>query len=212
MRALAPHQGSDGASSLLRFLTLNRERPADWDSLWYAWQTWTGTAIPAPRLNLLVALALVGLLAGIAAVVLTVPRRPRVASVLFLVVVAFLLTNKVYSPQYSLWLLPLAVLARPRWGALLAWQAAECLVLASRFYYFVGGVSDPGTGVPVSWFLGAVVLRDSLLVLLCVLVLRDMYRPEHDAVRDGGVDDPAGGILDDLPEPVRTPRHAAATA
>ena len=33
----------------------------------------------------------------------------------FLIVVAFTLTNKVYSPQYSLWLVPLAVMARPRW-------------------------------------------------------------------------------------------------
>ena len=40
-------------------------------------------------------------------------------------VAAFLLTNKVYSPQYVLWLLPLAVLARPRWRDFLIWQAGE---------------------------------------------------------------------------------------
>ena len=38
-------------------------------------------------------------------------------------VAGFLLLNKVWSPQYSLWLLPLAVLARPRWRSLLLWQA-----------------------------------------------------------------------------------------
>ena len=45
---------------------------------------------------------------------LVADRRPRLPQLAFLVVAAFLLTNKVYSPQYVLWLLPLAVLARPR--------------------------------------------------------------------------------------------------
>ena len=35
------------------------------------------------------------------------PRRPRFGAMAFLVIAAFLLTNKVYSPQYVLWLLPL---------------------------------------------------------------------------------------------------------
>ena len=43
----------------------------------------------------------------------------------FLVVAAFLLVNKVYSPQYVLWLLPLAVMARPRWIDQAIWQTAE---------------------------------------------------------------------------------------
>ena len=45
------------------------------------------------------------------------PRRRASPSSAFLVVAGFLLVNKVYSPQYVLWLLPLAVLARPRAGA-----------------------------------------------------------------------------------------------
>ena len=49
---------------------------------------------------------------------------------MFLVVVAFLIVNKVYSPQYVIWLLPLAALARPRWRDLLIWQACEI------FYFF----------------------------------------------------------------------------
>ena len=61
---------------------------------------------------------------------LLAPRRPRLPQLLFLVVVAFLLVNKVYSPQYVLWLLPLAALARPRWRDLLIWQACEI------FYFF----------------------------------------------------------------------------
>ena len=62
---------------------------------------------------------------AIAVLALAAERRPRLPQLVFLVVAAFLLTNKVYSPQYVLWLMPLAVLARPRWRDLLIWQAGE---------------------------------------------------------------------------------------
>jgi uncharacterized membrane protein len=88
-------------------------------------------------LNAAVAPDLRACLAAIVVLVLRAPRRPRLPQVLFLTVLAFLLTNKVWSPQFSLWLLPLALLARPSWRALLAWQAAEALVLLTRFYYFI---------------------------------------------------------------------------
>ena len=53
------------------------------------------------------------------------PSTPRLAQLAFLVVAGFLLVNKVYSPQYVLWLLPLAVLARPRWRDQLVWQVVR---------------------------------------------------------------------------------------
>ena len=66
---------------------------------------------------------------GVFALGMLAPTPPRLAQLGFLVVAGFLLVNKVYSPQYVLWLLPLAVLARPRWRDLLIWQAGEL------FYY-----------------------------------------------------------------------------
>jgi hypothetical protein len=41
------------------------------------------------------------------------------------VLAAFLMTNKVWSPQYVIWLVPLAVLARPRLWPYVLWQLAE---------------------------------------------------------------------------------------
>ena len=60
------------------------------------------------------AVTLVLFLAGCAAVLvmgLKAPRTPRIAELLTLIVGFFLLFNKVWSPQYSIWLVPLLVLA-----------------------------------------------------------------------------------------------------
>ena len=193
-----------GVNAAYRFVELNRTRPADWDSLWYLLQRARGGATldegaTPRRLNLAVAMTLLTALAGVVLLALRAPRRPRLMAVLFLTVLAFLLTNKVWSPQFSLWLVPLAVLARPRWGPFLAWQAGEALVLLTRFYFFVSQ-SAPGKGIDVGWFLGAVVLRDALLLAFAAYVVRDALRPELDVVRRDGVDDPAGGVLDGAPD------------
>lgn len=186
-----------------RFFELNRERPADFDSLWYGLNALlNGSGSPAPQVNGIAAIAVLVALGGVLALGLLAPRRPRLPQLLFLAVAAFLLTNKVWSPQYSLWLLPLAVLARPSWRALLAWQATECLVWVPRLLWFLG-TGEKGVGY--NWFLGAVLLRDVALIVLCALVVRDVLRPEEDIVRrPGGLagpastaeDDPAGGVLD----------------
>jgi uncharacterized membrane protein len=104
------------------FIRLNSERGAEWDSWYFIYARLSGSTIfdnhgaPTPEFlnNLSLALFIVACLA-IAWFALSVRRRPRFAALAFLVVAAFLLTNKVWSPQYSLWLLPLIALALPRW-------------------------------------------------------------------------------------------------
>ncbi len=193
-----------GVNSAYRFFELNTTRPADWDSLWFALQQARGTPLdtaagPPKKLNLGVAVTFVIALVGIVLLALRAPRRPRLMPLLFLTVLAFLLTNKVWSPQYSLWLVPLALLARPRWRPFLVWQAAEALVLFTRFYFFVGN-SAPGKGIDVWWFLTAVALRDVALMVFAGFVVRDVLRPDLDPVRADGADDPAGGVLDEAPD------------
>ncbi|MCI2418955.1 glycosyltransferase 87 family protein [Saccharopolyspora sp. K220] len=194
------------------FFRLNNERPADPDSLYNVLMHFTGWAgfdgalpdgaMPTVLNSVSLALFLLACLA-IGWLALAAPTRPRLASLCFLVVAAFLLTNKVWSPQYSLWLVPLAVLALPRWRVLLAWMIVDAAVWAPRMYYYLGTANK---GLPEGWFLGAVVIRDAVVVALCVLVVREVLRPARDKVRTaleaqgdrdpGAVDDPCGGILD----------------
>jgi len=193
------------------FWSLNTIRGSDWDSLWFLGEHARGAPLDnpscgeAPRLlNTYVGVATVAVVLLVVALILFASRRPRLPQVGFLLVAGFLLVNKVDSPQYVLWLLPLAVLARPRWRLFLLWQATELLVLVARFYFFVG--NDAATagrspqGLPIDWFFTAVVIRDVVLVTLMAMVVREVLRPDHDVVRRDGTDDPAGGVLDGAPD------------
>jgi len=177
------------------FFRFNRGRPADFESLYYAVGHFTGWAgfdgplaagqVP-DRLNLATLLAFLACCAAVALLAFLAPQPPRLAALAFLVVAAFLLVNKVWSHQYSLWLVPLAVLALPRWRLLLTWMVIDVLVWPAKMYYF-GYTVD---GLPLEYFLGAVLLRDAAVLVLCGLVVRSVLRPEHDLIRASGEDDP----------------------
>ena len=94
----------------------------------------------------------------IAVLGLVAPESPRLAQLGFLVVAAFLLVNKVYSPQYVLWLLPLAALARPRWRDHLMWQGTEIFYFAMVWWY-LGGELEPTGGGDVGLYWVAIVVR-----------------------------------------------------
>jgi uncharacterized membrane protein len=177
------------------FFRLNQTRPADPDSLYFVVSYFTGWAgfdgpLAAGRsptvLNLVTEGLFVICCVGVALLAWKAPQPPRLASLAFLVMASFLVVNKVWSPQYSLWLVPLAVLALPRWRLLPAWMFVDALVWVPRMFYYVG---PSRKGLPPDWFLGTVVVRDAMVVLLMVLVVRSVLRPAADVVRAGS---PAG--------------------
>ncbi|MGY1740479.1 MULTISPECIES: glycosyltransferase family 87 protein [unclassified Blastococcus] len=197
------------------FFTFSRSRPANPETLWNLVLTLTdGRAFDGPLaegetpsvLNAVIAVLLLAYGLGVAWLTLAAPVRPRVAQVAFLLVAGFLLLNKVWSPQFSLWLLPLAVLARPRWRSLLLWQAVEALVWVVTLLWYLGTANR---GIDEEWFWIVVVARDVAVVLLIALVVREVWRPDHDVVRTSwpGVDDPAGGVLDHAPDRFTLPAH-----
>jgi uncharacterized membrane protein len=187
------------------FIKLNSERPAEYDSWYSIYTTLSGTHIfdnapgsDTPTFLNVLSLALFALAcAAIAWFALSAQRRPRLAQLVFLVVAAFLLTNKVWSPQYSLWLLPLAVLALPRWRPLLAWQFSEVVVWILLMFSFAGVENK---GLSIYPFIGAAILRDLLLIVLVVMVIREIQRPANDLIRMAGDDDPSGGVFEGAPD------------
>jgi uncharacterized membrane protein len=184
------------------FWEFNSERTGDFGSIWYVFVL---AENPVPQLNLVSGgLFALGCLA-IAALILLAPRRPRFGAVAFLVIVAFLLTNKVYSPQYVLWLLPFVILARPRWRDWLVFTAGE-LIYFVAIWWHLGGLLAPGDSSADRIYWLAVIIRLLTQSWVVVLVVRDILRPQHDPVRAGGADDPTGGVLDRAPDADWLPR------
>ena len=193
------------------FYRFSSERGADWGSLWYVLQA-VGKGV-SPELVNSAAVGLLGLLCiGIAMLAMGARRRPRYAQLAFLVVAAFCITNKVYSPQYVLWLIPLAALARPRWRDFLIWQVGEIVYFAAIWYFLLGYGNDNNKALPEGWYVVAILVHVGFTLWFAGMVVRDILRPEHDPVRSDGrpehVDDPGGGVLDGAPDRI-APRWAS---
>ena len=172
------------------FWSFNDRRPADLGSLWLVWQQ-AGHTVGVDTINTVSWLWFGLVCLGVLVLGLLAPRPPRVAQLAYLLVAGFLVVNKVYSPQYVLWLLPLAVLARPRWRDLIVWQAGEALYFAGVWLY-LGGFTAPGaSGAQDHTYWLVTVLRVAAELYLAALVVRDVLRPDRDPVRvDGITDDP----------------------
>jgi uncharacterized membrane protein len=189
------------------FFRLNTRRGDDMDSLYNVVKSFTGWGgfdqnlgfwQPPTVLNTVTAVLFLSCCVVIAYIALTAEQRPRLVQVAFLVVAAFLLTGKVWSPQFSLWLVPLAVLALPHRRILLAWMTIDALVWVPRMEFLYG---EQNRGLPEQWFTATVLLRDIAVIVLCALVIRQIYRPELDLVRcRGQVDDPSGGVFERSPD------------
>ena len=209
------------------FTYLSETRGADWGSFWLLFQhiyayfhkssnpldySHAGTFCGTPdALNFASAAAVVACGALVLLLVMWAPQRPRVPQVAFLLLAAFVVFNKVDSPQYALWLLPFAVLARPKWGAILTWQATEVVLGAANLYQLIA-VGQPGFGLPLWTYLVFLAVRDVVLAGLCGLIVREMWQPWRDVVRVGGVDDPAGGVLNEASDLVGVPPDPVAVA
>jgi uncharacterized membrane protein len=148
------------------FWRFNAHRPAEFGSVWYALGL---LGHPVGALNPIAIGLFAVAAAGIGVLAMKAPRPPSLAALGFLTVAAFVVTNKVYSPQYVLWLLPLAVLARPSIVELLAWQAAEV-------YYWWSVWGYLGTGL-VGHYPAATFLRIGATLWLAARVVWQILHP-----------------------------------
>ncbi|MEU1404257.1 glycosyltransferase 87 family protein [Streptomyces sp. NPDC005728] len=199
-----------------KFYSFSHDRGVDFGSFWLIWAQNSSHPPTTDFVNTAATGLVVLCFLGISALTLTAPRRPRFAQLAFLMVAAFILTNKVYSPQYVLWLVPLAVLARPKWRDFLIWQACEVAYFLGIWLYLAYTTSgDAHKGLPTQGYHWAIAVHLLGTLYLCAVVVRDILMPERDVVRRSGDDDPSGGVLDGtedvfvLGAAAHPPRHAA---
>ncbi|MBZ8177216.1 DUF2029 domain-containing protein [Corynebacterium sp. 3HC-13] len=174
-------------SAWSEFLRLNRERSWEWTTIYAVIARATGWAgfdppdsVPTVLNTLTFALFAAACIA-IAVLGLAAPRPPRVAELIFLIIASFLLVNKVWSPQYSLWLMIPAVLAVPRWRLVLTWMSTEAILWPVLTWHMMGSAAH---GLP-GWALNLVILtRDGLIIALMIIVIRQMLGKVPDPVAE----------------------------
>ena len=156
-------------SSWSTFFRFNSARVPDWDSLWFIGCTHVDI-VPICEHPSRVNVASFALFASTFLLVWAWKQRREPAfarwSLVFPMLVLFLLSNKVYSPQYGLWLLPLFALGAVDLPTFVAFEAADVAVFVTRFSYF-GQLTGFG-GLPFGAFEVAIAVR-ALVLVWCVV-------------------------------------------
>ncbi len=156
------------------FWRFNTDRGPDLGSLWLAGSLLGHTA-SAETVNLVSWVVFAVACVVVLILGLRSPNQPRIAQLGFLILAAFLIVNKVYSPQYVLWLLPVGVLARPRWRDQIVWQSCELVYFAAVWLYLGGFTASATTGAPDPAYLAAIGIRIAGEIYLAAMIVRDMY-------------------------------------
>lgn len=178
------------------FFELNATRGAEWTTIYATLVRLGFPPFPVQDLN---SISLIGFLLSCVAIAVLgwfAPRNPRIAQLAFLIVASFLLWNKVWSPQYSIWLLPLAVLALPNWRLILSWGLADALLWPILCWHMMG---EDKLGAPGELLNVAIFFRDGFIIAIGVLIIMTMYGKKPDKVAD------AHGGRDPLAGPFRLP-------
>jgi hypothetical protein len=168
-----------------RFYKLNLERGPDWGSFWLALQQ---LGINLTNLNYLSILLLLIALTTIAILLLEIKYTPSLASVSFFVLASVMLASKVYSPQYVLWLTPLAVIAltnKKDLHAFWVWQATE-LIYHIAIWQHLAQVTDAKFGLgPTPFAILTLVRIGGTIYLMAVLARRALQaRNTHSKLLD----------------------------
>jgi hypothetical protein len=168
-----------------RFYKLNLDRGPDWGSLWLALQQ---LGINMTNLNWLSILLLLIALTTIAVLLFELQYTPTLASVSFFVLASVMLASKVYSPQYVLWLTPLAAIAlthKKDLHAFWVWQATE-IIYHLAIWQHLAQVTDAKFGLgPTPYAILTLVRIGGTIYLMAVLARRALQaRNTHSRLLD----------------------------
>ena len=161
----------------LRFYQFSQERATDFGSMWLALQYLVG--MDTTRINVFVTVTLIVLTTAVAIVVLKSPMPANLWQISFLLVSAFTMSNKVYSPQYGLWLLPLAVLAYPHLRALMVWMSGQVVYTVAIWLFLEQYGQEDRQGIPEQTYALAIVFMMTMTMWLAVHVVRDIWQSER---------------------------------
>ena len=155
----------------LRFFKLNSERAADWGSIWHALEIF---GLKISHLNLVSIVAFAILALAFTLFVFGIPEVPTLASIAFFIVAIFITASKVYSPQYVLWLTPLAILAmidkKDRLDFWI-WQFAE-LIYHFAIWQYLAEIAGAEFAIPAGAYAAAILLRVAALTWFCLRIMR----------------------------------------
>ena len=168
-----------------RFYKLNLDRGPDWGSFWLALQQ---LGINLTNLNYLSILLLLIALTAIAILLFEIKYTPTLASVAFFVIASVMLASKVYSPQYVLWLTPLAVIALTNTKDLHAfwlWQTTE-IIYHIAIWQHLAQVTDAKFGLgPIPFAILTLLRIAGTIYLMAVLARRALQaRNTHSKLLD----------------------------
>jgi uncharacterized membrane protein len=168
-----------------RFFKLNLDRGADWGSIWLALQQ---LGISLTNLNYLSILLLLIALTSVAILFFELKYTPTLASIAFIVMASVMVASKVYSPQFVLWLTPLAVIALTNAKDLHAfwlWQATE-VIYHVAIWQHIASVTDAKFGLgPTPYAILTLVRIAGTIYLMAVLARRALQaRNTHSRLLD----------------------------
>jgi uncharacterized membrane protein len=154
-----------------RFYKLNLERGADWGSFWLALQQ---LGFSLTNLNYLSILLLLIALTTVAILLFELKYTPTLAAMAFIVLASVMLASKVYSPQYVLWLTPLAAIAltnKKDLHAFWLWQATE-LIYHVAIWQHIASVTGAKLGLAATPYAVLTLVRIGGTIYLMVVLAR----------------------------------------
>ena len=159
-----------------RFYQLNLDRGSDWGSIWYALSSLGADFTHQNYLSVLAVLiaATITIL-----VLLQFKEIPTLAGSAFIILAMVMAVSKVYSPQYILWLVPLAVIALQNRSALpyfWGWQIAEVMYHLAIWQH-LALISNAHFGLPLKAYALATLIRIAASLALVAKIIHSQRNP-----------------------------------
>jgi len=150
-----------------RFYDLNLNRGSDWGSVWYAL---SNLGLDLTHQNYLSILCLAIGLSALTIFLLQLRTPPTLAHTAIFVMIIVMAVSKVYSPQYVLWLTPLAIIAmidKRELTVFWFWQGAE-MIYHVAIWQHLAQVTGAKFGLPVVAYSIITLVRIGASILLLV--------------------------------------------